>query len=38
MDNYNREGKMKKERKKKSKRNYGISQNLRIINVFLESL
>ena len=35
INNYNREGKKKK---KKSKRIYRTSQNIRIINVFLESL
>ena len=35
IDNYNRGG---KEKKKKSKRLYRTSQNIRIINVFLESL
>ena len=36
IDNYNRGGKRKK--KKKSKRLYRTSQNIGIINVFLESL
>ena len=36
INNYNRGGKKKKE--KKSKRIYRASQNIRIINVFLESL
>ena len=35
-DNYNKGG--KKEKGEKSKRNYRTSQNIRIINVFLESL
>ena len=46
VDNYNREGenrkqkwKNRKEKKRKErKRNYRTSQNIRIINVFLESL
>ena len=38
IDNYNREVKKKEKQKKKSKRIYRTSQNIRIINVFLESL
>ena len=38
ISNYNRGEKMKKERKKKSKRIYRTSQNIIIINVFLESV
>ena len=39
IENYNGEGrKGKKVKEKKSKRNYRTSQNIRIINVFLESL
>ena len=36
IDNYNREG--EKEKRKKRKRSYRASQNIRIINAFLESL
>ena len=39
INNYNRvRGERKKKKKKKSKRIYRTSQNIRIINVFLESL
>ena len=39
IDNYNRGGeKREREKRKKSKRIYRTSQNIRIINVFLESL
>ena len=38
INNYNGEGEGKKEKRKKSKRNCRTSQNIRIINVFLESL
>ena len=37
IDNYNR-GEEKEKKKKKSKRIYRTSQNIRIINVFVESL
>ena len=37
-DNYNRGGSKKETKRKKSKRFYRTSQNIRIINVFLESL
>ena len=38
IDNYNRGSKKKEQKGKKSKRIYRTSQNIRIINVFLESL
>ena len=38
IDNYNREVKKKEKQKKKSKRIYRASENIQIINVFLESL
>ena len=40
IDNYNRKGsgEAKKKKKKKSKRIYRASENIQIINVFLESL
>ena len=39
INNYNRGGKKReREKRKKSKRIYRTSQNIRIINVFLESL
>jgi len=38
INNYNREGEKEKKRRKNSKRIYRTSQNIRITNVFLESL
>ena len=38
IDNYNGVGEGVREKEKKSKRIYRASQNIRIINVFLESL
>ena len=38
VDNYNRGGIKKGKKKKKSNRIYRTSQNVKIINVFLESL
>ena len=38
IDNYNIEGRKRGKKEKKSKRIYRTSQNIRIINAFLESL